>query len=328
MCDPLVIEQKLSATFKYQNHKETPMTHMKIGLAGTGKMGSAITKRLLGLGHTVTVWNRSPARCQPLLDAGAGHAATPQALVEKADVIITILTDEQALDDVYMGANGFWSGADKANTVGKLFIDMSTVRPAKQQAMGERAKAAGASYLECPVGGSVGPASEGKLMGFVGGDAALAESARPLLDQLCKRVEYVGALGSGATMKLAINLPLMVYWQTLGEALSLIQPLGLDPKRVIDIFTDTSGGPNMLKVRGGMIAEALSGAASSQVTVNVATMRKDVKAMIEQGALSNMNMPVTAVALEKFDAAAKAGLDASDCTQLLVWWLGQGGKQA
>jgi 3-hydroxyisobutyrate dehydrogenase len=177
------------------------------------------------------------------------------------------------------------------------------------------------------VGGSVGPAAEGKLMGFVGGDGALAETARPLLDLLCKRVEYVGAFGSGATMKLAINLPLMVYWQTLGEALSLIQPLGLDPKRVIDIFTETSGGPNMLKVRGGMISEALSGQASNQVTVNVATMRKDVKAMLEQGALSQMNMPVTAVALEKFNAAAEAGLDASDCTQLLVWWLAQGGKE-
>ena len=300
---------------------------MNIGLAGTGKMGSAITKRLLGLGHTVTVWNRSPARCQPLLDMGAKLANTPLLLAASADTIITILTDEQALDDVYMGANGFWSEADKASLAGKLFIDMSTVRPAKQQVMGGRAKAAGVSYLECPVGGSVGPAAQGKLMGFVGGDGALAETARPLLDLLCKRVEYVGAFGSGATMKLAINLPLMVYWQTLGEALSLIQPLGLDPKRVIDIFTETSGGPNMLKVRGGMISEALSGQASNQVTVNVATMRKDVKAMLEQGALSQMNMPVTAVALEKFNAAAEAGLDASDCTQLLVWWLAQGGKE-
>ena len=300
---------------------------MKIGLAGTGKMGSAITKRLLGLGHAVTVWNRTATRAQPLLDMGGAWADSPQSLIPKADVVITMLTDEAALDEVYFGAGGLWMGADKSSLAGKLFVDMSTVRPAKQQAMGERAVAAGAAYLECPVGGSVGPASEGKLMGFVGGDAAMAELARPLLDQLCKRVEYVGALGAGATMKLAINLPLMVYWQTLGEALSLIQPLGIDPKRVIDIFTDTSGGPNMLKVRGGMISEALSGVASSQVTVNVATMRKDVKAMLEQGALSHMNMPVTSVALEKFDAVAKAGLDASDCTQLLVWWLEQGAKE-
>jgi 3-hydroxyisobutyrate dehydrogenase len=74
--------------------------------------------------------------------------------------------------------------------------------------------------------------------------------ARPLLDQLCKRIEHVGPHGAGETMKLAVNLPLMVYWQTLGEALSLVQPLGLDPQRVIDILSDSSGGPNMLKVRG------------------------------------------------------------------------------
>jgi 3-hydroxyisobutyrate dehydrogenase len=127
-------------------------------------------------------------------------------------------------------------------------------------------------------------------------------------------------------MKLAINLPLMVYWQTLGEALSLIAPLGLDPKRVIDIFSETSGGPNMLKVRGPMIAQALAGETSSTVTVNVGTMRKDLRAMIEQGSLSQVKLPLTSGALKSFDEAASQGLDAKDCTQLLVWWLGQGGK--
>ena len=127
-------------------------------------------------------------------------------------------------------------------------------------------------------------------------------------------------------MKLAINLPLMVYWQTLGEALSLIQPLGLDPARVVDIFADSSGGPNMLKVRGPMIAQALAGTGNGQVTVDLATMRKDVRAMLEQGALDHREMPVTAVALDCMDRAAGAGLNGADCTQLLVWWLGEGAR--
>ena len=76
--------------------------------------------------------------------------------------------------------------------------------------------------MECPVGGSVGPASEGKLLGFAGGAEQALARAKPILDQLCRRVQHVGPLGAGATMKPAINLPLMVYWQTLGEALSLI----------------------------------------------------------------------------------------------------------
>lgn len=295
---------------------------MHIGIAGTGKMGSAIAKRLLSLNHQVTVWNRTPERAQSLLDMGAGWAKSPLALAGLTDLVITMLIDDRALDQVYFGPDGLLTGSvDK-----QLFIDMSTVKPAKQQEIGARVAAARASYLECPVGGSVGPASEGKLLGFVGGSEADLARARGILDQLCRRVEHVGPLGAGATMKLAINLPLMVYWQTLGEALSLIQPLGLDPKRVIDIFSETSGGPNMLKVRGGMIAQALAGASSGQVTVNLATMRKDMRAMLDQAALQHVKLPVTALALEYFDQAASQGLDSADCTQLLGWWLGEGSK--
>jgi len=295
---------------------------MHIGIAGTGKMGSAIAKRLLSLNHQVTVWNRTRERAKPLLDIGAGWAGTPQELAGKVEMVITMLTDDQALSEVYFGPQGLLAGA----VANKIFVDMSTVMPAKQQEVGARVATARASYLECPVGGSVGPAAEGKLLGFVGGLEADLARARPVLERLCRRLEHVGPLGAGATMKLAINLPLMVYWQTLGEALSLIQPLGLDPKRVIDIFSETSGGPNMLKVRGPMIAQALAGASSAQVTVNLATMRKDVRAMLDQAALGHCKLPVTAQALKSFDQAASQGLDPADCTQLLVWWLGQGCK--
>jgi 3-hydroxyisobutyrate dehydrogenase len=139
-------------------------------------------------------------------------------------------------------------------------------------------------------------------------------------------VDHVGELGAGATMKLAINLPLMVYWQTLSEALSLLQPLGLEPGRIVEILSETSGGPNMLKVRGPLIAQALSGDASGPVSVNVATMRKDLRAMLDQAALHNYRLPLTALALQTFEQAGAAGLDAADCTQLPVWWLHQGGQ--
>jgi 3-hydroxyisobutyrate dehydrogenase len=192
--------------------------------------------------------------------------------------------------------------------------------------MGQRARQVGARYLECPVGGSVGPAKEGKLIGFVAGEAADIQAARPLIEQMCRKVVEVGAHGNGARMKLAVNLPLMVYWQTLGEALSLVEPLGLDPQRVIDILSDSSGGPNMLKVRGGMIAKTLSQQKSDQVTVNVATMRKDMQAMLDLGSETHKTLPLTALALQNFDAAAQSGLDAKDCSELLVWWLSQGGR--
>jgi 3-hydroxyisobutyrate dehydrogenase len=295
---------------------------MRIGIAGTGKMGSAIARRLASLGHEVRVWNRTPARAQPLLQEGIAWADTPRALAQASEVVISMVTNGQALDEVYSGADGLFS----ARAGGTLFVDMSTVPPAKQQEMARRAGEVGAAYLECPVGGSVGPAKEGKLLAFVGGAAPDVARARPLLDQLCKRVEHVGAHGAGATMKLAVNLPLMVYWQTLGEALSLVQPLGLEPQRVIDILSDSSGGPNMLKVRGGMIAQALSGQAPAAVTVDVSTMRKDVAAMLEQAHAHGRKLPLTAQTLASFERAAARGLDAADCSQLPVWWLAEGGR--
>lgn len=294
---------------------------MHIGIAGTGKMGSTMAARLASLGERVTVWNRTQAKAQALLDAGIGWAATPRELAEKADLVITLLTDEAALDEVFLSANGLLTG----QVAGKLFVEMSTVPPAKHQALAARAKAVQAAYLECPVGGSVGPAKEGKLIGFVGGAAEDLARARSVLSQLCRRIEHVGGHGAGAAMKLAVNLPLMVYWQTLGEALSLVAPLGLDPARVIDILADSSGGPNMLKVRGPMIANALGGA-NGPVTVDVATMRKDVRMMLAQATNNGRQLPLTQATLENFDRAAAAGLNAADCAQLPVWWLREGGR--
>ena len=295
---------------------------MHAGIAGTGKMGTAIARRLLANGHRVTVWNRSAARAQPLLDLGAVAVDSPQALAAAVDTVVTMLTDEAALREVCFGPAGLFSGP----VAGKLFIDMSTVAPAWPREAGARARAAGAAYLECPVGGSVGPALEGRLLGFVGGAAADLDRARELLALLCRRIEHVGELGAGATLKLAINLPLMVYWQTLSEALSLLQPLGLDPARVVDILADTSGGPNMLKARGPMIAKALAGTADGSVSVDLATMSKDLRAMLAQAALGQMRLPLAALTLQSMERASAQGLAGADCTQLPVWWLHEGGK--
>ena len=295
---------------------------MRIGIAGTGKMGSAIARRLATFDHPLTVWNRTREKAGPLLQEGMAWAQTPRELAAQCDIVLSLLTNEQALDEVYVGKEGLLSpGAE-----GKLFVEMSTVPPARQREMAKRAAAVHAHYLECPVGGSVGPAREGKLFGFAGGSDEDLARARPVLDQLCRRIEHVGGAGAGATMKLAINLPLMVYWQTLGEALSLVQPLGLDPKRVMDIIADTSAAPAMLKVRGPMIAQALAGQENDAMTVDVATMRKDVGAMLEEGRAHGRKLPLTEETLRSFDRAAQGGLEAADCSQLPAWWLAEGGK--
>ena len=289
---------------------------MKIGIAGTGRMGAAIAARLLGLGHDVTVWNRTADKARALASAGRKVAATPAELAGRSEMVITMLTDAAAIDATYHGANGLLSG----DVAGKLFIEMSTVRPETEKALAGKVREKGAALIECPVGGTVGPAREGKLFGFVGGEAADVARAKPLLDQMCRRVEHVGPVGAGASMKLAINLPLLVFWQAFGEALSLCEPLGLDPARLVDIFADTSGGPNVLKVRGPMIAAALQGKDTGPITFDVDGIRKDLRTMIEEAASRGATLPVASRALECFDDVAREGLNASDAVALPVRW--------
>ena len=290
---------------------------MDIGIIGTGRMGAAIAGRLLGLGRAVTVWNRTPAKAQALVAAGATVADSPAALVLGCDIVISMLTDAAAIEAAYAGAGG----ALEAAGPGKLFIDMSTVRPEVEAALGERLRARGAALVDCPVGGSVGPAREGKLFGFVGGAEADVARARPVLEQVCRRVEHVGPVGAGARMKLAINLPLLVYWQALAEALSLAAPLGIAPERMIDILSDTSGGPNMLKARGPVIAATLHGKETAPVTVSVETMRKDLAEMVDEARALGRALPLTARTLECFDDAIRDGWGARDVTMLPAHWL-------
>ena len=290
---------------------------LKIGIVGIGKMGSAIATRLAGLGHEVHAWNRTAEKARALAAAGVIVAATPRELAGNVDTIISILTNATAIDAAYDGQNGLLAG----RIAGKLFIEMSTVRPVTEQALAAKVKAKGAALIDCPVGGTVGPARDGKLFGFAGGDAADVARAKPLLDQMCRRVEHVGPVGSGASMKLAINLPLLVYWQALGEALLLCKPLGLDPARVMDILADTSGAPGVLKVRGPAVVKALQGQDTGVITFDIDSLRKDLQTMIEEAKSLGGTLPVTASALECFDEASRAGLGKGDATLLPARWM-------
>lgn len=295
---------------------------MNIGVAGIGRMGAAIAERLLKHGHTVTVWNRTAAKAEALAQHGAKVAATPARLVAASDIVLSILTDAAAIAAAYDGPDGLLSG----DVAGKLFVEMSTVRPETQRALAARVRAKGAAIIDCPVGGTTGPAREGRLLGFAGGEAADLARARPVLEQLCRRIEHVGPAGAGASLKLAINLPLLVYWQACAEALALCQPLGLDPARVVDIFADTSGGPNVLKTRGPLLAAALGGKIPEQVTFDIDSIRKDLATMIAEAKALDCELPLTARALECYDEAARAGLGGDDAVMLTVNWLQKKGR--
>lgn len=282
----------------------------------------AIARRVMSLGHELTVWNRTPEKAAPLVAAGATLAATPFQLASFSDTVITILTDARAIDTAYREKDGLLSG----DVSGKLFIEMSTVRPETERALAASIGEKGAVLVECPVGGTVGPARDGKLFGFVGGETADVARARPLLDQLCRRVEHVGPVGAGASMKLAINLPLLVFWQAFGEALALCRALGLDAARIVDIFSDTSGGPNVLKGRRAALTAALQGGDVGPITVDIDSMRKDLRTMIEEAQSLGTDLPVTASALQCYDEASLAGLGQGDITAIPVRWMKKPGN--
>jgi len=289
---------------------------MKIGVCGTGRMGSSIARRLMSVGHDVAVWNRNPAKTAPLTEAGARAFASPAELVENCEAVIVMLLNDTASDAVYRGPNGILNAALE----GRLVIDMSTVRPDTMRAVGVSISQQGAAFVECPVGGSVGPAKDGKLFALVGGEQADIARARPVLEQLCRRIEHVGPLGSGATVKLAINLPLLVYWQALGEALAICKPLNLSPDRLIDILSDTAGTPTAMKGRGAVIAKVLGGEPPGEAAFSLSAAKKDLATAVQFARSIQAELPVAASALACFEEAEAEGLGDTDATTVATRW--------
>jgi 3-hydroxyisobutyrate dehydrogenase len=289
---------------------------MKIGVCGTGRMGSAIAQRLMSVGHQVSVWNRDQEKTRPLVDAGAKLSPTPAALVDSCEAVVVMLLNDAASEAVYRDANGIL----QAKLSGKLVIDMSTLRPDTMQAIGVAVVEKGGSFVESPVGGSTAPAKEGKLFALVGGTDIDVARAKPVLEQLCRRIEHIGALGAGATMKLAVNLPLLVYWQALGESLTICKPLNLPADRLIDILSDTAGAPTAMKGRGAVIAKVLGGAPLGPTAFGLSAARKDLATAVQFAATLNAELPVAAGALSCYEEAETAGLSEADATAISSRW--------
>ena len=292
---------------------------MNIGVAGLGAMGANIAARLIEVGHTVTVWNRSPEKAKPLGAAGATIASSPADLATKCDAVISILTDGTAIDEVYNGPKGLLSGHVK----GKLFIEMSTVPPKIETDLATKVRAKGGSLVECPVGGSTAPARQGKLLGLMGAEPADAARAKPVLDQLTRRLEHCGPVGSGAAMKLAINLPLMVAWQAYGEAFAIARSVGWEPKRLLDLFVDTNGANPALKNRSEMIVTMLEGKDPGPTTFSIANGAKDLRTMVATGEALGADMRATKATLSGFEDAVQQGQGGGDGSRMAVYWSGK-----
>ena len=285
-----------------------------IAIAGTGRMGTAYAKRLIDCGHDVTVWNRTADRTGAAAEAGAKVAADVAGLTG-AEVILVALTDAvavgQVIDDLIAAGIG-----------GKLVVDLSTVLPAETRALAARVTAAGADFVDCPVGGTVAPALKGQLLGMAGGTDAAFARAKPVLDQLCKRVEHLGPAGNGAAMKLAVNLPLALYWATLAEAMAMVEGAGIPADLAVSILADSSGGPNVLKNRAQVVVDTLNGT-DQPGTFDIAGLAKDLALALKQAEASGVALPLSQGAQDSYRAALDAGLGRFDGSSLTRHLLGK-----
>lgn len=283
-----------------------------IGIAGTGRMGTAFARRLVESGEAVSVWNRTPGRAGPAAEAGARVAADLAALAA-CDTILISLTDAEAVDAVI-------DGLCAAGIAGGLVVDLSTLLPEESRAVGARVAAAGADFVDCPVGGTVAPALKGQLLGMAGGTDAAFQRARPILEKLCRRVEHLGPAGAGAQMKLAINLPLALYWQTLAEAMALLDGAGIAVDKAISLIADSSAGPTVLKNRPQVVVDTLQGS-DQPGTFDIAGLAKDLKLALRQAAAGDRRLPLSEAAQASYERALAQGLgrfDGASLTRMLL----------
>jgi 3-hydroxyisobutyrate dehydrogenase len=279
----------------------------KIAILGTGRMGTAFAKRLIDVGHSVTIWNRTVKNMDAAIAVGATAAHSIQETTA-ADIILISLSNAEAVGDV----------SDKliaAGILGKLVIDLSTLLPQETKDIGARVTAAGADFIDCPVGGTVAPALKGALLGMAGGTELAFERAKPILEQLCKRIELLGPIGTGAHMKLAVNLPLAVYWKTLAEALAMLDGSGIATDMAISMIADSSAGPTVLKNRAKVVVDTIDGM-DQLGTFDIAGLAKDIDLALKQAAISGHSMPLSEETQKSYQQALATDLGEFDGSSL------------
>jgi 3-hydroxyisobutyrate dehydrogenase len=275
----------------------------RIGLAGLGRMGQALAGRLLAAGFPLAVHNRTRAKADELVARGAAWAGSPAELAERSDIVLTILTDERAVEQTYLGANGLLAGAADD----KLFVEMSTIRLSTILALRAQIEARGAHMIDAPVSGTVEPARQGQLLTLVGGTTADVERARPALETFSRRIVHLGPSGAGTTMKLALNMPMAIFWAGLAEAMTMGMQFGLTMEQMLDVYLDSPVALPALRMK----APLLLGAAH-EVAFDVTGVRKDLLAMVATAQDAGVPTPAGSAALALFAAATGAGYGEHD----------------
>jgi 3-hydroxyisobutyrate dehydrogenase len=280
---------------------------MKIGLVGLGRMGAAISQRLTERGCDVVAWDRGAKAREAQGKRGLRVLDSPRTVATEADVVLSIITEDKGVRQIFSGPDGFLA----TDVKGKLFIEMSTLQPMTHRELAPLIKAEGASLVDSPVMGSIPTVREGKLLALLGGEAADVERARVVLAHLTRRVVHIGPNGAGCAMKLAVNLGMAVYLQSLAEAISLGQSEGLALDQMLEIFAEAPTASPWLKGKTGVLRGE-----PADITLDIRTMRKDVMSAIATGARNGVAMPATSGTLASLSAAVAGGWGEKDLAEV------------
>jgi 3-hydroxyisobutyrate dehydrogenase-like beta-hydroxyacid dehydrogenase len=279
----------------------------QLGLIGIGAMGSRLVRRLLDHGYNVEVYDRNQKAAEALREYGASMASSAAVIAESADVILSCLTNDDAVRSVYLEAGGVLS----ASRPGQVVIEMSTVSPKTSREVHDAAASRHVNVLDVAISGSTPAVEQGTITLLAGGDPEVFEAAEPIFQALASQYFLMGPSGAGTSMKLVVNTILGISMQAIAEAIALGEAQGLDRNRLLQVLAKTAVIPPAHKSK---LAKAEQNDYSPQFGVSL--MNKDFHLILETAKASGLTLPATAAAYE-INSVAMEEDPASDISSVI-----------
>ena len=283
----------------------------KVGLIGLGLMGKPIGMNLLKAGFPLTVWNRTVSRADELVAAGAKLAPSPRDLAANSELVISIVSDPPALEEVLWGQNGAMQGFQR----GSIYIDSSTVSPTLARKVATACEERGVRFLDAPVTGGDWGAKKGELVFMVGGDAATLTDVEPVLRVLGKKWFHLGPNGAGQTIKLAMNLILALQVDALAEAMALVTAAGLQGEKLVEVMQSSMARSGVLDVKSQNL---LKGDYTPSFPLRL--MHKDMRLALELAQQIHVELPATEAAFKTYSTVKEAAKEDLDYSAVMKFW--------
>ena len=262
-----------------------------LGFAGIGLMGLPMCRRLLAAGYELTVWNRNPQKCAPLVAAGARQVATPAQLCEYADLVLLCLANTDVVREVVFGVDGVAQGA----RAGQLLLDLSSLEPSATRDMAAAlARDTGMTWVDAPVSGGTPGAESGSLAIMVGGEAADIERVRPVLLTLGQRVTHMGAVGAGQVTKACNQMIVACNALVIAEVVALAERSGVDAKLIAEALAGGFADSKPLQILAPQMAESRF----EPVKWHVRTLLKDLDGAVKLSREQGSATPISGLAAQ------------------------------